>query len=157
MNELKGIKKTKEAGIYMIFNADDKRTYIGATRNLYKRAYRHAYELKTGQHESKEMQEDFNNGKKMWFVILEKEDENISNDDLRIREWIYMLSFDDKRFLLYNKKESPEQIKRLLFNRIVMNEVREAEKKITKNLGITMYGIRNSKSETVEHYLKRIK
>lgn len=153
MNTLKGIPKTKEAGIYMIFNLDNKKTYIGATKNLHDRARKHAYDLKAKRHQSKEMQNDFSLGNRMRFVVLERVESNISNEEIRNREWLYMLAFDDKGYELYNKKESIKQIKKLLFYCFVKKEMHKIQRKLYEDMGIHLYGMRWSKAETVEQTL----
>ena len=155
MNTLKGKPKTNGTGIYMIYNADNHKVYIGATRNFHKRWIQHSGDLTKGRHHSIEMQKDFDKGDSMWFFVLERECDSVSNVELRNREWMHMLAFDDKRFLLYNKKESPNQIKRLLFFGIVMTEVRTIARCIETNVGISMYHLRFCKVETAENCLSK--
>ena len=65
------IPKSKESGIYMIYNVELNKVYIGQTNNFYQRASSHLSQLLSGTHSNNELQNDFNNGYRFAFAILE--------------------------------------------------------------------------------------
>lgn len=149
MGSFTGIPKSKVGGIYMILNIDNRKVYIGQTRNFQQRAYSHSSNLRTGKHPNKAMQADYNNGNRMRFVPLERVDSGMSNEDRRIREYMHMLLFIDCRFKLYNS-ENKERIKGHLFWMLVSEQTRKIQRKIYKDLDATMYAIRERNPENVE-------
>lgn len=150
MGSFSGIPKSKTGGIYMILNIDNReKVYIGQTRNLHKRAYTHANELRTGRHPNKAMQADFNNGDRMRFVPLETVSGKMSNENRLIREMLYMYAFIGKGYKLYNS-ESKEHIESMLFWRIVCEQTRKIEKKIHKALQGPLHSIKWRNTERLE-------
>lgn len=49
-------------GVYIILNIDNKKVYIGSTRNIYRRLVEHEISVRSGRHNSKELQADYNAG-----------------------------------------------------------------------------------------------
>lgn len=126
--EIFEIPKSNNAGIYMLFNMDNKKVYIGQTNNFKRRAVQHSERLLNNAHSNKDMQNDFNNGMEFCFVILEEVGENYSKEDLRSLELQYIYIFRGKYMKLYNK-ETMEQIKDSLF----YNMFRQKQDRIQKH------------------------
>jgi len=59
-----------KAGIYTLYNTDKKRYYIGQTSDLKRRETDHFTALKKGTHYCKKMQEDYNNGDNISFIVI---------------------------------------------------------------------------------------
>lgn len=148
MNLLKGIPKTKEAGIYMIFNEDNHRVYIGQTGNLNKRARQHKYELGKGIHQSNEMQEDFLRGNKMRFAILELVNKKMRAEDRRTKELQYEIAFKMRDYSLYNKESEKQIVRHLTYN-----IAKETEKKVEKRFGKPLYRLKQYGIANLEEVL----
>lgn len=89
-------------GIYAIVNVQKMMCYIGSTGNIKKRALEHINSLKRNKHSNKILQEDYNNGANIDFIILEKIHEEVEKDFLIAKEKMYMLSAIDNSFSIYN-------------------------------------------------------
>ena len=150
MNTLEGIPKTKEAGIYMIFNTDNHRVYIGQTSNLHDRARKHAYDLKNGRHANKQMQIDFSSGHKMRFAILELVNKKMSDEDRRTKELQYEIAFKQRSYSLYNK-ESEKQI----VHHLIYDIAKRTERKVEKRFGKPLYRLKQYGEENLETVLKQ--
>lgn len=50
------------SGVYIILNLRNYKCYIGSSKNIKKRLKEHETALKNGQHKTKEMQKDYNDG-----------------------------------------------------------------------------------------------
>ena len=108
------IPKSENAGIYMLYNMNNNKVYIGKTINFRKRAITHSSQLLNNSHINKEVQNDFNKGMEFYFVILENVGENCGKEELKELEMLYIYTFRNKNMKLYNA-ETNEQIKDLLF------------------------------------------
>ena len=115
------IPENTKAGIYMLFNMNNKKVYIGQTTNFQRRAMHHCYQLLNNDHVNKKVQSDFNNGMEFCFVILEEAKEDCTKEELRILELQYIYTFHSKSMKLYNQ-ESMKQTKDLLFYEMVRQE-----------------------------------
>lgn len=94
------IPKEKTPCVYAIINAYDMKIYIGSTKNAHKRALQHSFELKSGKHGNKELQEDINKGLKFSILYELKECEI---EHIKVLEKLYMFQSLEKGFKLYNK------------------------------------------------------
>lgn len=96
------IPEYEHTGIYAIVNIKKMMVYIGSSYNIKKRAIGHNNSLKSGKHSNKGLQEDYNNGYKLDFIILEKIESEIDKDFLIAKEKMYMLSSIENSFSIYN-------------------------------------------------------
>ncbi len=87
-------------GIYAIVNIRDLKVYIGSTDNIRARGKNHECTLKAGQHPNKELQKDYNDNKKLDFVLLEKT--NYYDNRRLFSEYCYMYEMLQDDFKLYN-------------------------------------------------------
>lgn len=55
-------EKSNFSGVYIIVNLDNKKVYIGSTRNISRRLKEHEAKLRKCKHHVCEMQKDYNNG-----------------------------------------------------------------------------------------------
>lgn len=85
------------AGIYAIVNKDDKRVYVGQSSNIRNRAIQHHNALINGNHQNQFL--NFDRKKRFKFVILDK---LYSTTILTVFEKIYMISFEECGWQLYN-------------------------------------------------------
>lgn len=74
----------------MIASEDLQRVYIGSTKNLVKRLQKHRSALRTNSHHSKYMQRYYNQGKLLYFCILEE------TSQLEDRELIWIKALNPK-------------------------------------------------------------
>jgi group I intron endonuclease len=81
---------SKKPGIYALINLENGKCYIGKTMNLNQRITQHLGKLKTGQHENKAMQEDYNQDSIFKVVVLEEFKSNISSRELDNAETLYI-------------------------------------------------------------------
>ena len=88
------------AGIYAIVNAEKLMCYVGSTKNIKKRAEQHRKSLIDGNHPNKSLQKDSNY--ELAFIVLQKFDD-ISKEDLKLAEKVYMVAMIRHDFKLYNK------------------------------------------------------
>lgn len=128
------IPESTNAGIYMLFNINNKKVYIGQTTNFQRRAIQHSYQLLNNEHLNKKVQSDFNNGMEFCFVILEEVKEDCTKEELRILELQYIYTFHFKYMKLYNQ-ESIEQTKDLLFHIMVRQEQDRIRRNLRETLG----------------------
>jgi len=150
MNLLKGIPKTHDAGIYMIFNENNHRVYIGQTSDLHKRALQHSYELKNGQHANKQMQIDFSSGHKMRFSILELVNKKMRDEDRRTKELQYEIAFKQRSYSLYNAESEKQIVRHLIYN-----IAKDTEMKVEKRFGKPLYRLKQYGEERLETVLKQ--
>lgn len=128
------IPESTKAGIYMLFNMNNKKVYIGQTKNFRKRATEHSSQLLNNSHINKKVQNDFNNGMEFCFVILEEVEESRTKEELRILELQYIYAFRVKSMKLYNQ-ESIERTKDLLFYEMVGQEQDRIRRSLRETLG----------------------
>lgn len=102
MREIKGFKipDYSGSGIYAIINIEDRRAYIGMTRNIKQRASAHLTQLRNNNHSNYKLQND--SGKELRFVILQELGEESDKRVLEILEISYMIEMRRKKFELYN-------------------------------------------------------
>lgn len=150
------IPKSNGTGIYMIYNADKHKAYIGQTTNFKQRATMHRQQLIAGTHSNKEMQDDFNNGCKFAFAILETKENNIDSSKLLLREKQYIYAFRDKSIKTYNQ-ETNEQIKQNLFYDMVLPEITKIYKRFHSDFGCELAQIPYCKYETIINKCKKQK
>lgn len=55
-------EKSNFSGVYIIVNLDNKKVYIGSTRNILRRLKEHEYKLRKNNHHVGELQKDYNDG-----------------------------------------------------------------------------------------------
>lgn len=87
------------AGIYAIFNINNKNVYVGSSRNIKQRALSHRCNITSGTHGNPKLREDSKAGHDFAFIILEKAGRDI---DLLTAEDLYMLVFVYRGYTLYN-------------------------------------------------------
>lgn len=131
------IPANAKAGIYMLFNINNRKAYIGETNNFQRRAIQHSSQLLNNAHSNKKVQNDFNNGMEFCFVILEEVGENCTKEELRILELQYIFTFRSKFMELYNL-ETIEQAKDLLFQDMIMQKRDRIQKNFHDNFGCPM-------------------
>ena len=137
------IPKSKESGIYMIYNVELNKVYIGQTNNFYQRASSHLSQLLSGTHSNNELQNDFNNGYRFAFAILEV----VEKDKLLLKEKQYIYAFRKKSIKTYNQ-ESTEQIKNKLFYEIVCPEIDKLHRDFHNKFGCNIALLVKCKPET---------
>lgn len=64
------IPSNRNSGIYMIYNKSKDGAYIGQTSNLQTRAANHIRSLRKGNHPNVKLQNGYNNGDEMYFIVL---------------------------------------------------------------------------------------
>lgn len=139
------IPKSNKSGIYMIYNVDLNKVYIGQTNNFYQRASFHKQQLLSDSHFNHELQDDFNNGCKFSFTILE----NLNNkDEMLLREKQYIYAFREKSVKTYNQ-ETNEQIKDKLFFAIVCPEIDKLHSEFHNNFGCNIALLQKCKPDTL--------
>lgn len=89
-------------GIYAIINRTKMKAYVGQSHNIKYRAISHENKIRNRNHEIKELSEDFQD--EFAFVILHKTYDN-SKELLSLLEKVYMLTFVDSGFYLYNRND----------------------------------------------------
>lgn len=101
MYELKhfNIPKDKSPCIYGIINPIDMKIYIGATKNVNKRARLHKSQLKAGKHPNKELQKDVNKGLR-FFIIYKIPQEQL--EYIYVYEKLFMIKAIKTSCKLYN-------------------------------------------------------
>ena len=109
------IPQNKHGGIYMLYNVNNHKVYIGETHNFRERATQHKYNLLSNRHSNKKLQNDFNSGNDFVFVILEDMGEFCNDKDLILRETLYMYAFLWKYVKLYNRQTINELKDKLFF------------------------------------------
>jgi len=57
-------------GVYIILNLDNKKVYIGSTRNIKRRLIEHEISLRGNKHNSIEMQLEYNKGNKFIGYVI---------------------------------------------------------------------------------------
>jgi group I intron endonuclease len=77
-----------KSGIYKIVNIENNKIYIGSSKNLTTRWYKHSYHLKKGNHHCKHLQYSYNKYGKGSFTFDIIEECDISN--LIVREQFYI-------------------------------------------------------------------
>lgn len=87
-------------GIYAIINRTKMKVYVGQSHNIKYRAISHENKIKNGNHEIEELSKDFED--EFAFVVLHKTFEN-NQKFLSLLEELYMLTFVDNGFYLYNR------------------------------------------------------
>ncbi|PJW18904.1 GIY-YIG nuclease family protein [Geobacillus sp. WSUCF-018B] len=94
-------------GVYAIINRNNRKMYIGRSKNILARCEAHAWKLKTGNHGCDELQEDFDFGNQIDFVAL-LEMPGASNEELKEMEqhFIYIFQTYDREHG-YNKNKRP--------------------------------------------------
>lgn len=55
-------EKSNFPGVYIIVNLDNRKVYVGSTRNILRRLKEHEAKLRKGKHDVKRMQKDYDNG-----------------------------------------------------------------------------------------------
>jgi group I intron endonuclease len=88
--------------IYGIKNTVNGFWYIGQTRNIADRKYRHFLHLKQNRHYNKHLQNAYNKYGKQWFEFHILEETNIDMLDMREKSWINYYKSNNKKFG-YNK------------------------------------------------------
>lgn len=100
------MKIKEEPGIYCIYNLAKNRYYIGQSKNLAKRIYKHRFYLRKNVHENKYLQNDWNKCTEIAFIFVVikkcKEEDLISNE----QEWIDICF--DKQNRCYNIRQKAE-------------------------------------------------
>ena len=104
--------KDKTPCIYAIINNENRRAYIGESRQPINRFYQHLRTLKNGTHANKELQKDYNKGNSFIFKRLREYRED-DEETIRYYELFYMDIFREQGIELYNS-ETAEQVKSLL-------------------------------------------
>lgn len=111
-NRFKVTSEDNSPCVYIIYNIDNEKVYVGESKTPIKRWSQHRYKLSNGIHENKEMQKDFDNGNNFvfsrFFDYTEDRDES-----LRYYELATMDIWKDNGSKLYNK-EANGNIKNLL-------------------------------------------
>ena len=133
------IPKTKNCGVYMIFNFNNKKIYVGQTENLNRRAYQHLHHLKSGTHPHKDLLTDYQNGDMLYFAVLE-ENKNFTHEELIHLERIYMLSFLEDYCKLYNE-ETKEELKDLLYQEMIAPKITENKKNLQRKFNMPIHHI----------------
>lgn len=80
--------------IYMIRNLNNGKVYIGQSRNIRTRKFSHVSMLRSGRHNIKEMQADFNNGDCFEFSIIHTFPETVTNGYLNAVEWACIMEYN---------------------------------------------------------------
>lgn len=143
------IPKTKDSGIYIIFNFHNKKVYIGKTENLNRRAYQHLHNFEKGIHPHKEMLSDYQNGDLFYFSIL-YQNKNLDCKELTQLERIYMMSFLENGYELYNE-ETKEVLKCLLYQEFVEPLILNAKKKMQKKFNMPIMHISLCEKEKIDN------
>lgn len=145
-NTIYSIPKSKQSGIYMIYNMTNHKAYIGQTSNFKKRAIQHSMNLYSGKHSNKELQKDYDNGCQFAFTILENTIDNHSF--LLLREKMYMYAFLRKYIKLYNH-ETEQDLKDSLFSDFVYPEIDNIHTLFHENFKCPISNFHQCKPETV--------
>lgn len=88
------------SGVYAIVNRSKMKAYIGKSGNIKYRAIAHQKKIREGKHEIEELSNDRND--ELAFIVLHKTfDKN--EELLLLLEELYMLTFSENGFYLYNK------------------------------------------------------
>ena len=143
------ISKSQSGGIYMLYNLNSHRVYIGKTHNFNHRSTTHKLNLKKNAHTNKDLQQDFNKGDNFAFVILEDMGADFTDEQIRIKEKLYMYAFLDNYIKLYNK-ESREQLYQGLFGDVVRPQVQQIKRALRQSFGSNLSSLQYCSSDTLE-------
>ena len=149
------IPKSKNAGIYMLYNMDKHKAYIGQTTNFSKRATEHKNQLFANSHSNKELQKDVNEGDDFFFVILENMGKACKREDALLMEKKYMLAFRDRCVHLYNR-ETIEQLKGALFYDMVLPSVNKIQNELRWKFQCHLLSLQRCKKSTLKEKFNRI-
>ena len=143
------IPQNTNSGIYMLYNLNRHKVYIGETQNFRSRAAHHKQRLSTNAHPNKKMQIDFNNGDEFVFVILEDMGESCEKEMLLLKEKMYIFAFRDKYIKVYNN-ETTEQLRGNLFYYLVTPLIEKIQSDFRMNFGCQMASLERCKSNTLK-------
>lgn len=137
-------------GVYIILNIDNKKVYIGSTRNIKRRLTEHEIRLRNGNHNSESMQKDYNSGDN--FIAYPITSVGIcsgcrKDDNLRYFEYRAIDYFEsDKADKGYNKKADKKKC-------VELERIKWAKSKLksSKNANVKEY----HKSE-MELFLRKV-
>lgn len=85
------------SGVYIIVNLDNRKVYIGSTRNIKRRLVEHEIKLRKGNHNSDTMQNDYNSGNKFIAYPLTRVElcaGYLKDNNLRFFEYRAIVQFD---------------------------------------------------------------
>ncbi|MDU6263733.1 MAG: GIY-YIG nuclease family protein [Anaerocolumna aminovalerica] len=100
-------------GIYSIQNPENKKVYIGQTRNFKERSSNHFYLLRNNEHYNVDMQMDYNHGANLKMDIIEVIPKN-NWSQLQLKEAYYILKYDSIKRGYNISVPSPDVIKNLI-------------------------------------------
>lgn len=143
------IPKNTNSGIYMLYNLNIHKAYIGATHNFSARARNHRHLLMSDKHSNKLLQVDFNNGNEFVFVVLEDMGNNCENSLLFFREKQYIYAFREKRINHYNT-ETTEQLKDTLFFSMVSPTITEIQNNLQKQFACPITSLARCSDNTLK-------
>lgn len=143
------------SGVYAIINVRKMFCYIGSSKNIRKRANEHNRQLKNNKHSNKILQNDYNNGAILDFLILERTDDSIEKDLLIAKEKMYMLESIENGFVIYNLLPKTEYIEQkewikhhlMWFFMKQYNAKENLTKSFSEKYGVTPAYMKNRKEE----------
>lgn len=106
-------------GVYIILNLDNKKVYIGSTRNIKRRLFEHEINLRGNNHKNNEMQLDYNSGSRfIGYVItrveLIQDNPYLQDDNLRYFEYRAITYFNaDNPDKGYNKRADKKECREI--------------------------------------------
>lgn len=107
------------SGIYIILNLDNKKVYIGSTRNIERRLIEHEIKLRKNNHQNSEMQLDYNCGNRfigypITRVELIQDNPYSKDDNLRFFEYKAIICFNsDNPDKGYNKRADKKECREI--------------------------------------------
>lgn len=143
------LPKSRNAGIYMLYNLTKHKVYIGKTQNFRSRATHHAQQLKNNAHSNKALQADFNNGCEFAFAILNDAGCSCDKEALLFREKQYIYAFREKHIKVYNQ-ETHEQLVNELFYHMVWPAINEIHSNFHKKFGCQIATLQRCKTSTIK-------
>lgn len=149
------IPQNQHGGIYMLYNINNHKVYIGETHNFRNRAINHKYNLSSNKHSNKKLQNDFNAGNDFVFVILEDMGEFCSDTDLILRETLYMYAFLWKYVKLYNH-QTIKELKDKLFSCVVFPMVYKIHRNMRLLFHCEIASLCRCGTETIKNKFSRI-
>lgn len=90
-------------GVYKIVNKRTGEVYVSYSRNIEKGITEHIFNLRSGHHHNEHIKEDYNNGDRFDFIILEMFDQ--ISEYMLVRKWREWIKKEESYKFGYNRQD----------------------------------------------------